>query len=71
MEFWPLVIPEQKELSPLKDMAQEMISSSASLEGRVAPATAKVLGDNLRLLNSYYRCGPCFHRLDAIPSNAP
>lgn len=54
MEFWPLVIPEPRELGPLKDMAQEVISSSASLEGRVAPATAKVLGGNLRLLNSYY-----------------
>ncbi|WP_272699126.1 Fic family protein [Desulfovibrio sp. Fe33] len=54
MIFWPMVIPEQAELGPLKDMAQEVISSSASLEGRVAPATAKALGGNLRLLNSYY-----------------
>lgn len=54
MQFWPLVIPEQRELGPLKDMAQEVISSSAALEGRVAPTTAKVLGGNLRLLNSYY-----------------
>ena len=54
MKFWPLVIPKKKELGALKDMAQDVISSSASLEGRVAPATAKALGDNLRLLNSYY-----------------
>lgn len=54
MAFWSIVIPGQAELGPLKDMAQDVISSSASLEGRVAPVTAKVLGSNLRLLNSYY-----------------
>jgi Fic family protein len=35
-------------------MAQEIIAASARLEGRVAPETAAVLGDQLRLVNSYY-----------------
>ena len=38
----------------LKDMAQEIIAASARLEGRIAPQTAEVLGDKLRLINSYY-----------------
>lgn len=54
MKFWPIIIPERKDIGPLKDMAQEVISSSASLEGRVAPETAKVIGHHLRLINSYY-----------------
>ncbi|NDV28147.1 Fic family protein [Desulfovibrio sp. JC010] len=54
MTFWPIVIPDRKDIGPLKDMAQEVIASSASLEGRVAADTAKVIGDHLRLINSYY-----------------
>ncbi|MCF8110610.1 MAG: Fic family protein [Desulfobacteraceae bacterium] len=41
-------------LGELKDAAQEVIVSSATLEGRIAPETAKALGDRLRFLNSYY-----------------
>ncbi len=35
-------------------MAQEIIAASAGLEGKVARETAIVLGDQLRLINSYY-----------------
>ncbi|MGE4298305.1 MAG: Fic family protein [Desulfovibrionaceae bacterium] len=48
------ILPGQRHLGPLKDRAQEVIDASARLEGRVAPATALVLGDHLRLINSYY-----------------
>jgi Fic family protein len=48
------VMPYGKYLGPLKDLAQEVIMASTSLEGRVAPQTAMVLGDKLRLLNSFY-----------------
>ena len=41
-------------LGELKDMAQEIIAKSASLEGKVALQTARALGDRLRYLNSYY-----------------
>ncbi len=47
-------LPFGKELGPLKDLAQDVIAASATLEGRVAPETAQALGDQLRLLNSYY-----------------
>lgn len=38
----------------LKDMAQEVVIASATLDGRIAKETAKSLGDRLRFLNSYY-----------------
>ena len=41
-------------LGELKDMAQEVIIASSTLDGRIAPGTALALGDRLRFLNSYY-----------------
>lgn len=41
-------------LGELKDMVQEVIIASSTLDGRIAPDTAQALGDRLRLLNSYY-----------------
>jgi len=38
----------------LKDMAQEVIIASSTLDGRIASETAKALGDRLRFLNSYH-----------------
>lgn len=43
-----------KRLGELKDMAQEVIIASSTLEGRIAPETATALGDRLRFLNSYH-----------------
>lgn len=48
------VLPGKGNMGPLKDMAQEIITASAGLEGRVAHETAVALGDRLRLINSYY-----------------
>ncbi len=48
------VLPGKGNMGPLKDMAQEIITASAGLEGRVASETAIALGDRLRLINSYY-----------------
>jgi Fic family protein len=48
------VLPGKGSMGRLKDMAQEIISASAGLEGRVAAETALALGDRLRLINSYY-----------------
>jgi Fic family protein len=48
------VLPSESNIGPLKDMAQEIIAASAGLEGKVATETAMALGDQLRLLNSYY-----------------
>lgn len=48
------ILPRPRRRGPLKDLAQEIIAASARLEGRLAPETAAVLGDNLRLINSYY-----------------
>ena len=48
------VLPGKSTMGPLKDMAQEIITASAGLEGRVAGETAAALGDRLRLINSYY-----------------
>ncbi len=47
-------IPGLAARGPMGDMAQEIVTASGRLEGRVAPETAAVLGDHLRLLNSYY-----------------
>jgi len=47
-------LPGNSNIGPLKDMAQEIIAASAGLEGKVAGETAIVLGDQLRLINSYY-----------------
>lgn len=47
-------IPRENRRGPLKDLAQEIIAASARLEGRLAPETAAVLGDKLRVINSYY-----------------
>ncbi len=46
-------IPEQR-LGELKDMAQEIVMASSTLDGRIAKETASALGDRLRFLNSYY-----------------
>ncbi len=43
-----------KRLGEIKDMAQEVIVASATLEGRIANETAQGLGDRLRFLNSYH-----------------
>ncbi len=48
------LLPGNSNIGPLKDMAQEIIATSAGLEGKVAKETALVLGDQLRLINSYY-----------------
>jgi Fic family protein len=47
-------LPGRKACGPLRDLAQEIIAASARLEGKVAPETATVIGDKLRLINSYY-----------------
>ena len=47
-------MPQGKALGPLKDLAQEVLTASAGLEGRVALETAQALGDQLRLINSFY-----------------
>lgn len=47
-------LPGTALMGPLKDMAQQIISGSARMEGQVAQETAAVLGDKLRLINSYY-----------------
>ena len=41
-------------LGELKDMAQEVVTASATLDGRIAAETARALGDRLRFLNSYH-----------------
>lgn len=46
-------IPSQR-LDELKDMAQDVVIASSTLEGRIAKQTASVLGDRLRFLNSYH-----------------
>lgn len=43
-----------RQLGELKDLAQEVVVASSTLEGRIANETAAVLGDRLRFLNSYY-----------------
>jgi Fic family protein len=48
------LLPGNINIGPLKDMAQEIIAASAGLEGKVARETAIVIGDQLRLINSYY-----------------
>ena len=48
------LLPGNDNIGPLKDMAQEITAASAGLEGKVAPVTATALGDQLRLINSYY-----------------
>jgi Fic family protein len=41
-------------LGELKDLAQQVIIASATLDGRIARETAAALGDRLRFLNSYH-----------------
>ena len=48
------LLPGNSNIGHLKDMAQEIIAASAGLAGKVATKTAIVLGDQLRLINSYY-----------------
>ena len=48
------LLPGNGNIGPLKDMAQELIAASAGLESKVARENAIVLGDQLRLINSYY-----------------
>jgi Fic family protein len=47
-------LPGRSLIGPLKDMAQQLAVQSARLDGRVAQETAGALGDQLRLINSYY-----------------
>lgn len=48
------ILPDRKLIGPLKDMATEVATASAALEGSIALETARTLGDRLRLVNSYY-----------------
>jgi hypothetical protein len=43
-----------RQMGELKDMAQDVITASATLDGRIADQTARALGDRLRYLNSYH-----------------
>ncbi|WP_022661085.1 Fic family protein [Paucidesulfovibrio longus] len=43
-----------KAFGELKDLAMEVIDASARLEGCLPSETARVIGDHLRLTNSYY-----------------
>lgn len=52
LSFHPAI--PSKRLGELKDLAQEVAIASATLDGRIAEATAEALGDRLRYLNSYY-----------------
>lgn len=47
-------LPGDDNIGVLKDMAQELVGTSAGLEGKVADETARCLGEKLRLINSYY-----------------
>lgn len=47
-------MPGRKLIGPLKDMATEVATASAGLEKSIARATARTLGERLRLINSYY-----------------
>jgi Fic family protein len=48
------ILPDRKFIGPLKDMATEVATASAGLEKSIAGATARTLGERLRLINSYY-----------------
>jgi Fic family protein len=48
------ILPGKKLIGPLKDMATEVATASAGLEKSIARATARTLGERLRLINSYY-----------------
>ncbi len=48
------ILPEAKHIGVLKDMAQEVTTASAAMEGAIALETARELGERLRLVNSYY-----------------
>lgn len=48
------VLPGKKNIGPLKDLSQEIVAASSGLEGRIARETAEAIGDQLRLINSYY-----------------
>lgn len=52
LDFLPPLPAER--LGELKDLAQEVLVASATLDGRIAPETAAALGDRLRFLNSYH-----------------
>jgi Fic family protein len=43
-----------RQLGQIKDMAQDVIVASSTLEGRIAGETAQALGDRLRFINSYH-----------------
>lgn len=47
-------IPHGEELGEIKDCVQQVIMESSRLEGMVAPITARLIGDALRLMNSYH-----------------
>jgi len=48
------ILPDAKHLGELKDMAQELYTASAAMEGSIALETARQLGERLRFVNSYY-----------------
>ena len=52
LSFYPPL--PAKQLGLLKDMAQDVIIASSTLERRIAAETAGGLGDRLRLINSYH-----------------
>jgi Fic family protein len=47
-------LPDPEDLGPLKELASDVITASARLEGAVPGATAQVIADKLRLLNSHF-----------------
>lgn len=47
-------IPQGDDLGEIKDCVQQVIMDSSRLEGQVAPVTASLIGDALRLMNSYH-----------------
>lgn len=46
-------IPSSRQ-GELKDLVQEVVIASSTLDGRIAKETAAALGDRLRFVNSYY-----------------
>lgn len=47
-------IPQGDNCGELKDCVQQVIMDSSRLEGQVAPLTAALIGDAIRLMNSYH-----------------
>ena len=68
ISFYP-ALPSTR-LGEIKDLAQEVIMASATLEGRIAHETAKALGDRLRFLNSYHSDLIEGHKTKAVLPNS-